>query len=84
MARRVARRRTGGASPWGPRGGRTARYAPSNKLIGSYDSSLYYMFFYDKPFQEQLGVMAFLEAHERVLSEDGPGGIESQRDELEG
>ena len=23
-----------------------------------------YMFFYDKPFQKQLGVMAFLEAHE--------------------
>ena len=25
---------------------------------------LYYMFFHDKPFQKQLGVMAFLEAHE--------------------
>ena len=24
---------------------------------------LYYMFVYDKPFQKQLGVMAFLEAH---------------------
>ena len=23
----------------------------------------YYMFFYDKPFQKQLGVMVFLEAH---------------------
>ena len=25
---------------------------------------LYHMFFHDKPFQAQLGVMAFLEAHE--------------------
>ena len=25
---------------------------------------MYYMFFYDKPFQKQLGVMAFLEAQE--------------------
>ena len=25
---------------------------------------VYYMFFYDKPFQKQLGVMSFLEAHE--------------------
>ena len=25
---------------------------------------LYYMFYYDKPFQDQVGVMAFLEAHE--------------------
>ena len=29
--------------------------------------ALYYMFFYDKPFQAQLGVVAFLEAHEAVL-----------------
>ena len=25
---------------------------------------LYYMAYYDKPFQSQLGMMAFLEAHE--------------------
>ena len=25
---------------------------------------------YDKPFQKQLGVMAFLEAHRRILLED--------------
>ena len=34
---------------------------------------LYYnvMFFCDKPFQSQLGVIAFLESHEWILSEDG-------------
>ena len=34
---------------------------------------LYYicMFYYDKPPQSQLGVMAFLEAHEWRLSKDG-------------
>ena len=40
------------------------------------------MFYYDKPSQDKLGVMVYLEAHEWMLSEDG--AWRAKRDELEG